>query len=136
MLASTIAGSLIQSQRALQWIESIHAPVALGDRMSMYGHDLLNFAPLWGAIIAFSFLIAFLVAGWLSRRWPRRRGQMFPLAGLAAVVVALMAMEAMLPVTVVAAARDGLGLVLLGLSGALGGLVYALVVPQRQNGQN
>lgn len=136
VLGSAVTGSLVQSQRAISWIESIHHPVALGDRLSVYGHDLIHFAPTWAAIVAFAFLIAFLVAGWLGGRWPSYRAGLFPLAGLSAIVTVLVVMDAMLPVTALAAARDGLGVVLLGLSGALGGAIYLLVVPQRQNGQN
>ena len=136
VLVSAVTGSFVQSQRAISSIESIHAPVAFGDKMKMYGHDLVHFAPTWAAIVAFAFLIAFLVAGWLGRRWPSYRTGLFPLAGLSAIVTTLLVMDAMLPVTAVAAARDGLGVGLLGLSGALGGAVYVLVAPQLQNGQN
>ncbi|MFP4207600.1 MAG: hypothetical protein ACLFSC_03010 [Wenzhouxiangella sp.] len=136
VLATTVCGSLVQSQLALAAIARIHAPVGWQDRLGTYGHDLVHFAPMWAAIIALGFLIAFLVAGWLARARPSWRPLLFPLAGLCAVLVALAVMEVMLPVTVVAAARDGLGLGLLGGSGAVGGAVYVWLAPYRQNGQN
>ena len=136
VVAAAATGSLVQSQRAISWIESIDAPIALSDQFGMYAHDLVHFAPTWAAIVAFGFLIAFLVTGWLARRLPRYRSGLFLLAGCSAIVTALLVMNAMLPVTAVAAARDGLGFGLLSLSGAVGGAVYVLVVPQRQKGQN
>ncbi|MEE4639889.1 MAG: hypothetical protein V2J42_14230 [Wenzhouxiangella sp.] len=136
VVAATLAGSLIQSQFTLAAIARIHAPVAWQDRLSVFGHDLVHFGPLWGMILALGLLLAFLVAGWLSGRRPAWRSILFPLAGLVAVVTALSVMQAMLPVTVIAAARSGWGTLLLSLGGALGGAVYLAIVPYRQNGQN
>lgn len=136
VVAATVAGSLIQSQFALAAIGRIHEPVAWRDRLAVYGHDLVHFAPLWGAIVALGLLIAFAVAGWFGRYRPAWRWTLFPLAGLLAVLTALLVMQAMLPVTLIAAARSGLGLLLLCLGGALGGAVYLTVAPYRQKGQN
>lgn len=136
VLVATVAGSLVQSRFTLAAIERIHAPVALRDRLALYVHDLGHFAPLWAVIMALGFLIAFPVAGWLAHRRPRWHAALFPLAGLAAVLTALLVMDAMLPVTVIAAARSALGVSLLCLAGALGGAVYIAIVPYRQKGQN
>ena len=136
VVAAAVAGSLVQSQFALTAIERIHAPVAWPDRLAVFAHDLIHFAPLWGMISALGLLLAFLVAGWLGGRRPAWRSSLFPLAGFGAVLTALMIMQAMLPVTVIAAARSGAGILLLGLGGALGGAVYLAIVPHRQNGQN
>lgn len=136
VVAATVAGSLIQSHFTLAAIGRIHEPVAWRDRLVVYGHDLMHFAPLWGVIVALGLLIAFVVAGWVGRHRPAWRWTLFPLAGLVAVLTALLVMQAMLPVTLIAAARSGLGVVLLGLGGALGGAVYLAVVSYRQKGQN
>jgi len=45
-------------------------------------------------------------------------------------------MNAMLPVTVIGAARSSLGMLSLSLAGALGGWLYGLIWAQRQKGQN
>jgi hypothetical protein len=136
VVATAITGSLVQSQFALAAIERIHAPVAWPDRLAVFGHDLVHFAPLWGMISALGLLLAFLVAGWLGARRPGWRSTLFPLAGFVAVLTALLVMQAMLPVTVIAAARSASGILLLGLGGALGGAVYLAIVPYRQKGQN
>ncbi len=136
IIVTSLLGSLIQSHRALGWIAALDGPVEWSDRFPVYIHDLFSFWPLWAALVALGFLIAFLVAGGLSRRWPAFRSVLFPVAGLCAIVTTLLIMDAMLPVTVIAAARDAFGVVTLALAGALGGWVYVLVRPQRQNGQN
>jgi hypothetical protein len=136
VIVTGVSGSLIQSHRALGWIAELDGPIQWPQRLSVYRHDLIHFWPLWTAIIALGFLIAFLVAGGLSGRWPIYRRFLFPVAGATAVVTALLVMDAMLPVTVIAAARDASGVTRLALAGALGGWVYVLLRPQRQNGQN
>lgn len=136
VVVASVAGSLIQSQFTLAAVGRLHAPVALRDRLAVYGHDLVHFAPLWAVIVALGLLIAFLAAGWLAQRRPSWRSALFPLAGMLAVLSALLVMQAMLPVTVIAAARSSLGMLLLSIGGALGGLVYVRLVPYRQKGQN
>lgn len=136
VVTTSFSGSVAQSQINLASIAGLGHPLSLNDRLSMTLFDLASFGPVWAAIVAFGFLPAFLVAGGLARRWPDARGWLFPLAGLVAVFTALMVMNAMLPVTVVAAARTFAGVLLLGACGALGGWVYLQVAAQRQNGRN
>lgn len=136
VVVASVAGSLIQSQFTLAAVGRLHAPVALRDRLALYGHDLVHFAPLWAVIVALALLLAFLAAGWLAQRRPSWRAVLFPLAGMLAVLTTLLVMQAMLPVSVIAAARSLPGMLMLCLGGALGGLVYVRLVPYRQKGQN
>ncbi|TVS11116.1 MAG: hypothetical protein EA419_08970 [Wenzhouxiangella sp.] len=135
VVAATVLGSMIQTQVNLAAIARIYQPVSFGDRIGTTAFDLVSFGPTWALIVALGFLIAFLVAGGLARRWPRHRVWLFPLAGFVAVVTALLVIDAMLPITLVAAARGVFGQLLLGLAGALGGWVYLQIVPQRQKGR-
>ena len=135
VVTTAVSGSLVQSQINLAAISALGHPISLGDRLGMTWFDLGSFGPVWGAIVAFGFLLAWPIAGLLARRWARWRSLLFPLAGFAAVVSALLVMDAMLPVTAVAAARTLTGVILLGLCGALGGWVYLQVTAQRQNGR-
>ena len=128
VVTGAVFGSLVQSQHSVAAIARIHEPVAFGDRLAVIGHDLLHFAPTWGLIVALGLIVAFALASLLGRRWPSLRAVLFPLSGLVAVLTALLVMDAMLPVTIVAAARDMLGQVLLGLGGALSGWVYLRIV--------
>lgn len=136
VLTAAVAGSLVQSWLSTAAIAGIHEPMAISDRLGVVGHDLVHFAPTWGAVMALGLLLAFPVAAWIARYLPRARTLLFPLSGLVAVLAALLVMDAMLPVTLVAAARDPGGQLLLGLGGALAGWVYLGVAGQRQNGQN
>ncbi len=135
VLVTALAGSVIQTQFNIARITGLGVDVDVGERLATTWQDLLGFAPLWAMIVAAGLLVALPVADGLARRWPALSIPLHALAGFAAPVVALLAMEVMLPGTVIAAARTWTGLVLLSLPGALGGWLY-LVVLQRQNGQN
>lgn len=138
VVTATLTGSVVQSQLNLAAIGALSQRISLGDRLGTTVFDLVNFAPLWGAVVGFGFLLGWPIAGLLVRRWPDGRRVLFPLAGFVAVVTALQVMNAALPVTVVAAARSLSGLLLLALCGALGGWIYLQVVGspgQRQNGR-
>lgn len=136
VLTGAVSGSFVQSWVSTAAIARIHEPVALADRLYVVGHDLVHFAPTWGAIMALGLLVAFSVAAWLGRRWPHARGLLFPLAGMAAVWTALLIMEQLLPVTVVAAARGVGGWLSLGLGGALAGVVFFRVSGYRSGAQS
>ena len=124
VVAATVVGSLVQSWHSISAIASIYQPLAWDDRLGVIGHDLVHFAPTWGAVMALGLLVAFPVAYWLTRRRPSLRVYLFPLAGFVAVWAALFTMGQMVPVTVIAAARDAAGWLLLGLGGALGGAIF------------
>lgn len=121
----TVLGSMIQTQINLARIAALDEPVPFGPRIETTLFDLASFAPTWGVIMALGMLIATVVAGLFSRRWPRWRSGLFVFAGFVAVAAALGVMNAMLPVTAVAAARSASGFMLLCLAGALGGWVHA-----------
>lgn len=134
VVVTAVTGSIIQTQFNLARIADLGAPVGLAERMQTTLADLLGFAPLWGIIVAGGLLVALLVAGGLARLWPRWSIGLHVAAGFAAPFAALLIMEVMMPVTVVAAARSWPGLVLISLPGALGGWLY-LAMLQRQKGQ-
>jgi hypothetical protein len=134
VVVTAAIGSVIQTQINIARISGLGVEVTVWQRFVTTGQDLLGFAPLWGIIVAAGLLVALLVAGGLARRWPAWSVSLHVLAGLAAPTVALLVMDAMLPVTVVAAARSWGGLVLMSLPGGLGGWLYVALL-QRQKGQ-
>ncbi len=139
VVTTAVSGSVVQSQINLAAISRLDQSIAVSDRLDMTLFDLGSFGPLWGAIVAFAFLLAWPIAGLLARKWLTWRWFLFPLAGFVAIICALLVMNAAMPVTVVAAARTVPGMVMLGLCGALGGWVYLQVAGaaarQRQKGQ-
>jgi len=124
-LACAALGSVLQTQFNLSAIAALGAEIPLGTRLVTTAQDLAHFAPIWAGILALGFLIAFvtaLVIHWFLRR---HRSALLIAAGVVSVFTTLWMMQLMLPITVIAAARSGAGFVLLGLSGALAGWLFA-----------
>lgn len=124
VLVASVGGTLVQVQLNAEAIAALGVPVPVGQRLSMLGHDLLGFAPLYAAFVAAAFLVAWPIAAGLSRLWPAWRTALFALAGALALATMLFLMQLALPITVIAAARTGVGAFGLCLAGALAGLSY------------
>ncbi len=128
VVVSAGLGSIIQTQFNLARIAALNEAIGLGARLEVTAFDLISFAPLYAVILALALLIAMLVSTWLVRFLPRARtapqALLFALAGFAAVACALVIMNLMMPVTIIAATRTTAGLILLSLAGAVGGWVY------------
>lgn len=136
VLAAAVLGSIVQTQFNLASIASLGAPIPLGVRVEVTAFDLLSFAPTYAIVAAFALLIALLVAAWPAGVFPGLGLGWYALAGFVAIYTALVCMNAMLPVTVIGAARSSIGMVSLALAGALGGWLYGRIWTQRQKGQN
>lgn len=124
-------GSVFQTQFNLAAIAAIGAPVPFAVRLQTTLQDLAGFAPAYAAVVAAGLLVAFLVTGRLVRQWPQRRSSLYTLAGAAAIITAILLMNAVLPVTGIGASRSPAGLVALGAAGALGGRLFAALAPSR-----
>lgn len=122
-------GSILQTQFNLAAISAIGAPVPFAVRLQTTLQDLAGFAPTYAAVVAAGFLVAFFVAGWLVRRWPQRRNSLYMLAGAAAIISAILLMNAALPITGIGATRSLAGLIALGAAGAPGGRLFAALAP-------
>jgi hypothetical protein len=131
VLATAALSSVIQTLRVHAGLTSMGVEIPFGLRLSAIGHDLLGFAPTYAAIVAAGFLIAFLVAG-LIRRYAKRFGPwLHALAGGAAILTALLAMEALLGMSVIAGARGAVGIALFTLAGLIGGALFARIGARR-----
>ena len=128
-LATAATGSIVQTQFNLAAIQATGAPVPFDLRLQVTLQDLAGFAPMLAGIAAAAFLVGFVVAAPLVRRWPRHRGGLYTLAGGVAVTTAILLMNLLLPITVIGATRSLPGVAALGLSGALGGRVYGWLAP-------
>jgi hypothetical protein len=124
------AGSILQTQFNLAAIAAVGAPVPLPVRLQTTLQDLAGFAPLFTGIVAAGFLVAFPVAGWLARHLPGNRTLLYTLAGAAAIAVALLLSNALLPITAIGATRSLAGLLALCAAGALGGRLFAALAPR------
>ena len=100
--------------------------------LSTMGRDLVGMGPLFAAITAVGFLIAFPVAALIIRQF-RRKGVAgtglqylgYGLAGAVAMATALLTMQGLLEVMPVAGARTLGGLSAQALAGAAAGLLHA-----------
>ena len=131
-LASVLAAYILAvagaSWHVANRLASMGVPLDAGERMAMTARDLAGMAGMFVPIIAFGFLVAFLVTALLCR-WPRALRPMaclalYALAGFAALVCVHVTLHLALGLTPVAVARTVTGLLGQGLAGAVGGLVY------------
>jgi hypothetical protein len=136
VLVAAAAGSIVQTQFNLASIAALGPSIPVGVRLEVTAFDLLSFAPTYAIVAAFALLIALLIAAWPASVFPGLGLFWYALAGFLAIYTALVCMNAMLPVTVIGAARSSAGMVCLSLAGALGGWLYGLIWAQRQKGQN
>lgn len=123
--ATASLGSVVQTQFNLAALQDLGATIPPGTRLLTSAQDLAGFAPLWAAVLALAFLVAFVSATLLAWFVPARRTALMVLAGAVAVFTTLLAMQFALPVTLIAATRDVSGFVLIGSTGLPGGWLYA-----------
>lgn len=124
VIVAAVGGTLVEVQMNAAALAGLGAPVSVAERIGMLLHDLVRFTPLFGALIAAAFIVAWPVAAGLARWRPGWRGGLFPLAGFTALATILVVMQWALPITVIASARSPLGATFLSLAGAVAGLVY------------
>jgi hypothetical protein len=136
VIATAVVGSIVQTQFNLARLKGLGVDVGWSARLSTTAADLIGFAPIWTIIVAAGFLIALPVAGKVTRLAGWGEPFWHLLAGMAAPATALIVMDALLPVTVIAAARTFPGIALMSAGGALGGWIYVRFWFQRQKGQN
>lgn len=128
-------GSGVQTQLNLQRLAALGADISAWTRIETTFADLLGFAPIWAIITGLGLLIALPLAGLVARLLSARSSLWHVLAGCLAPMTALLVMDALLPVTAIAAARTWPGLLAMSLPGALGGWLYFRLWVQRQKGQ-
>ncbi|MGH8481222.1 MAG: hypothetical protein ACRES8_02035, partial [Nevskiaceae bacterium] len=94
--ATAVLGSVVQTQFNLAELQALGVPVTAGARLGTTARDLAGFGPLFGALVAIAFLIAFVVTGLLRRWLVRGRAALYALAGAVAVMAMLAIMTALL----------------------------------------
>ena len=129
---TAVGSSFFSSHFVLRGLESLGVDVELADRFAMYAHDVAGMSLMAGAVAGTGLLIAFPVAALIVRFLPQLRTLGYVLAGVAAMVVALMAMQSVLGMMPMAGARTWGGLAAQGVAGALGGYVFARMTLRRE----
>ena len=128
VISAYVVGTAINSQ----FVMSAHGvPVGFGERLNMTAFDISNMT-LYAIIIAVGFLIAFIIATILKRFLPSLAGAAYPIAGAAAIGVALGLMYMNFQTVPISGARGTFGFLAQILSGALGGWVFGQIT-SREN---
>lgn len=128
-------GVIVQTQFVLSALKDIGAPVGVGDRIAMTGADLIGLGPLYAALIAIGFVIAFPAAALALRVAALPRTLVFAAAGAVCVGAMLVLMrEVFFGVPLIAGARTLAGQSGQAVCGALAGAAFALMTrrPRKQ----
>lgn len=130
--AMAALGTIAQTLFVLAGLWQLGAGIGPGDALMMIGADLAGFGPLYAALIAVGFLLAFIAAGVVARLTPLPRMLIFTLAGGTAIAVMLVLMEQVFfGVPVIAGARSAAGFAVQCGLGALSGALFALLTARR-----
>ena len=131
VIVTTVGISVIHSLRIQGNLAELGVELPMGLRLSTIGRDLAGLAPTLGPVVAIALAIGFAIAAFLRPRLPSLAWMAYPLAGAAAIVVALVAMKFSYDITPIAGARGPLGLPLSALVGAVGGWIFAWRIKTR-----
>ena len=124
-IAATLA-----TQSVLARLSEMGIPISLGQRFSTTIQDIIGMGSMFLPLVAFSLLIAFVVAAILTRWLRPWRTALFVLAGAVGLLALHIVLEAMLGITPVAAARTIGGLLMQGAAGAIGGWLFVRMNPR------
>ena len=125
---SVVLASAFHTQMVIGALGDAGALVPFDRRLAMTGDDLVGLIPQFGPVIAIALALGFLVAAGLRRVLKPLAPIAYPLAGAAAIGVALTVMGmAFDGITPLAGARTPLGFALQCLAGAIGGLIFSTI---------
>ncbi|MCC2617827.1 hypothetical protein LJ739_16365 [Aestuariibacter halophilus] len=119
-----ILASLLHTQFVLYELQRLSIPIDVATRLSTSADDMLGLAPGYGGVIALALLLGFLVIHGVRHYLRSDHPVWFPLAGTLAMLSALLAMQPILDITLIAGARTLPGLIAQCLAGTMGGWVY------------
>lgn len=121
-----LAGTAAQTGFVLAALAEVGAPITAGAALGMIAADIAGLAPIYGALIAIAFAIAFLAAGLVVRLTPLPRLLVYGGAGLIAMGVMLSALEPVFfGIQPIAGARSLAGQGVQAGLGCLAGLIFA-----------
>jgi hypothetical protein len=124
VLLAAVWGALWQTQSNLAELQALGASVAWDVRLRTTAQDLSGFGPLYAAVVAVAYMVAFPLAARLARRGARPFW--FALAGWSALLFAIRLVDAATPPPVlIAATREMSGWLGMTAGGALAGWLYA-----------
>lgn len=127
-IVALVLASAFHTHMVIAALGEVGAAVPFDKRLAMTINDLVGLAPQFGMVIGIGLAVGFLIAAGLRRILKPLAPIAYPLAGAAAVGVALTLMSlAYDGITPIAGARTTAGFALQCLAGAIGGLVFAII---------
>lgn len=130
-LVATVAVSLGHSLMVQGALRGLGVVIPPGLALATMGRDIIGLLPSLGGILLGALLVAFAIAGWLRPRAGALLGSLaYPLAGLAAVALALLAMRLSFGFSPLAGARSFGGFALMSAGGLVAGLAFAALLPR------
>jgi hypothetical protein len=120
-----VLASVFATQSVVTSLTGMGIETSASTRLAMTLHDLAGMAGMFLPLIAFGFLLAFLVTALLFYLLKRWQFALYTLAGATALVAIHVALNLSFDITLVAAARTPIGLLLQAVAGAAGGFTYA-----------
>ncbi|MGJ8560448.1 MAG: hypothetical protein ACSHX3_09450 [Litorimonas sp.] len=134
-ITTTAIGVTLQTQNVIARLSDIGADVGIGQRLSMTVYDLIYLGSLYIIFVSIGTLVAYLLGLFVYRFAGFGRPVVFAVAGAVAMLVMLLLMkQAFFGIHMIAGARDGLGIALQMIAGALGGLVFAWLTARKTTG--
>lgn len=128
-----VASSALYTEQVIAAQQAIGANYTAAQQIETYVANIAGQGQL-GAMYAIGLLVAFLIAAILKRVLKPLAPIAYPLAGAAAVLTVIWAIETFMASGnngALAGARGLIGMTLQGLAGAVGGLVFAILLPRR-----
>ena len=130
-LVTTALVSLGHSLFVQSELAALGTELPLHVRLGAIVRDFVGLLPTLGPILLGALLVAFLIASVLKPRAGLLAPFAYPLAGWAAVALALFAMKLAFGFSPLAGARTGLGFLAMSLGGLVGGAVFAWMIRKR-----
>lgn len=131
-VTTTAVGVMLQTQNVIARLNDIGADVGIGQRLSMTLYDLIYLGSLYIIFVSLGTLVAYLLGLIVYRIAGFGRPVVFAVAGAVAILVMLMLMkQAFFGVHLIAGARDGLGIGLQMVAGAMGGVMFARMTARK-----
>lgn len=133
VLTTVILGVCLQTQNVLARLENIGADVGFADRVSMTFYDIFRLGSLYIIFVSMALAVAFLLGGLVYHFAKFGRPIVYVVAGATAILVMLFAMKMrFFDVHLIAGARDGFGIGLQMLAGAIGGFAFAWITKPKE----
>jgi hypothetical protein len=129
---ATILAILMQTQNVISRLNAIGADIDVGARLSMSAYDLFRLGSVYIIVIAIGFLGAFFLGILVHRALSFGRLAIFSIAGAVALLAIQFAFkEAYFGIFMIAGARDGFGIAMQMIAGAMGGLIFAWLTARK-----